>query len=188
MVVLAVIGALLITRWVLLAPYELYREEKRQRDSLQNNLDPAPDWSMQDAFQHVMIYSKRAVGTNPDDDNFYTDVEGDLRDAARIGQIKVWAREGHTARGGFRNTLMELSPDVWEHYRISLPTCIYDQEESARITDYRTNPWTEYEDTRVTKTQILSRWPGASWWERWRDPQHKRRLAFFQEERLRTQG
>ena len=157
-----------------------------QAVSLQKKLDfdPVPDWSMQKAFQYLMLYSERSIGTNPDDEAFYTDIEGTLRDAARLGRLCVWARQVQTMRGGFQQTMIDLPQSDWEHLRISLPTCVYDQAESAFVIDYRTNPWTQYEDAQVNRSQVFGLWKKASWWKRWRDRSYKRRLAFYEKERL----
>jgi len=156
-----------------------------QAVSLQKNLDldPVADWSMQKAFQHLMLYSEHSIGTDSDDDAFYTEIEVTLRDAARLGRLCVWARQVQTMRGGFRQTIMNLPQSDWEHLRISLPTCVHDQAESALILDYHTDPWTQYEHAQVNRSQVLNLWPKASWWRRWRDRRYKQRLAFYEKER-----
>ncbi len=98
-----------------------------QNISLQEkvDLDPTPNMSLRDAFQHTMLMSRFAIGTDPDDEDFYANIESEIRDKARLGQLAVWARPIQEMSGGFRQTLAAVSPEKWDQYRIDLPSCIY---------------------------------------------------------------
>ncbi len=139
--------------------------------------------SLRDAFQHTMLKSKFAIGTDPDSEDYYTNIESDIRDKARLGQLTVWARPLQAMTGGSRKTLAPVSPEKWDQYRISLPSCIYDSELSALIIDHTNPTWLKHEDAQVNRQQVLSLWPRSSWWERIRDPANVRRLQWFEQER-----
>lgn len=158
----------------------------KQAVSLQKkiDLDPVPDMSLQDAFQHTLLRSKRAIGTTPDDEHFYTDVESAIRDEARLGRLQIWARPIQTFPEGFRETLSPIDPVDWDHLKIDLPSCVYNSSESANISDYGASRTRYLEDARVNMLQIFNLWPYASWWERKRDPFYIRRAQWFEQERL----
>ncbi len=62
-----------------------------QNLSLQRKIDLeiVPDISLQEAFQHAMLTSKWVLGKSPDDDDFYTSIESEIRDKARLGQLHI---------------------------------------------------------------------------------------------------
>lgn len=150
----------------------------------QVDLEPCPNMSMRDAFQHVLLRSKAAIGTDPNDDSFYPNAESIVRDAARLGRLLVWARPLQDFSGGFRQTLSPIASEKWRDLRLDLMSCVYDAQSTARLSDYSKDPWNQFEDVQVISQQVLSLWPKSNWWERWRDPQDGRRLEWFEQERL----
>lgn len=152
------------------------------------NANPKPDMSAQDAFRHLMLYSKRSLGTNPETLDYYPDIEVDLRDHARSGDMKVWARKYEAGgAGGFRESRFIVPLEDFEHYKFELTSCVSDAFESARLIDYRTNPWTLLGDVEVNRRQLSNIWPKSNWWERLRDPHHRGRLDYFEKERKGNQ-
>ncbi len=167
-----------ITIWLISVP--LVTAAKLQ---LQANLIPEPDYSLRKAFQHVMLHAKVAIGTNPDDENFYTDIEIRLRDSARQGRLMVWARPISNWPGGFRETWLPIKIEQWDQVKIDLPSCVFDSKSSAELRDDGQSSTQYLEDAQVSRHQVHSEWPKASWWARYRDPQFKRRLEYFEQER-----
>ncbi|TDI60723.1 MAG: hypothetical protein E2O91_04760 [Alphaproteobacteria bacterium] len=152
------------------------------------DLNPKPDVSARFAFRHLMVDSKWAlgkrapVGKNQNDpDNFYPEIEGTLRDAARASRLKVWAREEPSLRskGGFKNTLEEGPAREWKLRRFNLPTCMDVNTPTACLGKYGGKI---LEDAMVCKKQVLINWPKANFFEKWRDPHYKDRLKFFKDE------
>lgn len=147
------------------------------------DLDHIPDISLQEAFQHVMLYSKWALGKSPDDDDYYISIESEIRDKARLGLLRVWARPIQEMSGGFRQTQSEVRPEKWDHYRVDIPSCVYDPEPSALIMDYTNRKWLRLDDAMANRQQVLKLWPKANWWERERDPEYVHRSKYFEEEK-----
>ena len=145
-------------------------------------LEPTADWPMKDAFQYVMLKCKRAINTNPKSDDYYTNVQGDIADAARQGRLTVWARECTQFQGGFRQVLQPFDKEDWGKLHVSLPTCIDATSNGARVIDYGDTKRKEYEDVQVCKAQVTTLWPKASWWEIHRDRYAIKRKEFQEQE------
>ena len=96
---------------------------------------PKPDMPGREAFRYLLIKSKWAVGRRWKDGNLYVDVESELRDKAHNGRLTVWARDAQQMRrsqgGGFRPTLVQIQSSDWMHLNFDLPSCVYEQSDSA---------------------------------------------------------
>lgn len=149
----------------------------------QIDLDPKPDQSLKEAFQYLMLESKWSIGKSPEDESFYPDIESEIRDKARLGQLRVWARPKKTMTGGATQTLAQLEPDCWDTHKVNIPTCIYDSEPSTIIIDYTKSEWALFDDAQVSRAQVESLWPRASYWVQKRDQTSNKRQEFFEQER-----
>ncbi|MGH6661122.1 MAG: hypothetical protein ACREB6_06260, partial [Rhodospirillales bacterium] len=141
----------------------------------------SPDVSAREAFRHLMLDSKWALGRNPDDSGFYHDIERELKDAARLGKLKVWARLMPRMRGGYPKALEEIDPSRWNDMDFDLVTCMGGSD-SATITDHSTTNWIYYEDTQLNQAQILVNWPKANWFQKHQDRLYKERKRFYSNE------
>lgn len=146
------------------------------------DLDPEPNMSARDAFQHVMLHSKWALGRNPDDGNIYGDVDREIGKAARLGRLKVWGELKPKMRGGFAVRPSEFPAEDWEQLHFDYQSCVSLSPEGAIVVDYRKSEWIYYEKVEVSKTQVFNLWPKANWLERLKDRSRPRRLEFFREE------
>ena len=148
--------------------------------NLQDKIDLVPqyDVSVREAFHHLIVDSKWVLGKDPHAENFYPEIEGVLRDAARNSRLKVWARAAPAMRGGggFIETLAEIPPREWRGARFDLPTCMDFTSPFACMTK---SSGDILEDVRVSQKQFLSIWPRANIFEKWNDPQYKRRKEFY---------
>lgn len=143
---------------------------------------PTPDWSARDAFRHVMIYSKWALGRHPDDKKYYEAVQRTLTDSASIGALWVWARP---VTGSFHTEgkLQRLRAIDWKDLHFDYVSCASDATDTAEIIDYGNNSSDRYVDAQVNRAQVMSLWPKASRWARWRDGSYSARLQFHEQER-----
>ena len=149
----------------------------------QASIDCNPNWSAKDAFRYLMVDSKWALKKNPDDGNIYIDVEGSLRDKARLGRLTVWARPKAQISGGLWKTMKKIGENEWDDLTFDLVSCVSDMSTSAHLVDLAQTQSDKYEDAHVNKEQMFFVWPEASFWERHRDPQFQRRIDFFEKER-----
>jgi hypothetical protein len=146
------------------------------------DLDPLPDMPGREAFQHVMLHSKWALGRNPDHGNPYEDVDREIGRAARLGRLKIWGELKPSMKGGFAVRPKEFSPEEWEHLHFDYPSCVSHSPEGAIVTDYSGRDWVYYENVEMSREQVFNLWPKANWFERRRDETWQDRLDYFKEE------
>ena len=156
-----------------------HEQRKRATDADLNS-----DAPVQEVFRYLILDSKWALGHSGSDDNFYTDVEGEIRGAASLKRVRVWARPTPKfGTGGFMETPFEVSSDFWGNGTFDLTTCIGQATETGRITDYSSHPhWTWHEDVRLNWSQVKAVWPKANWFECWRDDTRRSRESVIEEE------
>jgi len=150
---------------------------------LQEKLDIVPhyDASASEAFRHLIMDAEWGIGKDASEDGFITDVEGELRDAARNGRLQVWARTIKTLKGGFKETLVPIPKEKWDFYKFDLPSCMFFGGRHASVSDYTKLPYTNYEDTRISRKQLILNWPKAGYIEKWRDNHYSGRREFYQQ-------
>jgi hypothetical protein len=176
-----IIAAAIIVMWLIAGL--LIKAVKLQMSA---DLDPDPDFPGQEAFRYLLIDSKWAVGRKWSNGNLYVDVEGELRDKAHQGRLKIWARDAAKMRssgGGFRPTLMQIQPSEWIRLTFDLTSCVYKQWDSAHLVDVRADRSDQYGDVQMNRRQLMSVWPKAPWWEKWFDSDRKEREENYTKER-----
>lgn len=172
-----VVAAAIIVSWLIGGL--LIKAVKLQRAA---DLDPQPDMSGREAFQHIVLHSKWALGRNPDRGNLYQDVDREIGGSARLGRLKVWGELTPSMKGGFPVRLREFPAEEWAHLHFDYPSCVSNSPEGARITDYSGNDWIYYENVEMCREQIFNLWPKANWFERRRDKARQNRLDFLKKE------
>lgn len=140
-----------------------------------------PDVSAREAFKHLMLDSKWALGKDPDIDGFYNLINGELKDAASLGTLKVWARVRPKMRGGYPEPLTEIEPSRWDKLTFDLPSCMA-AGDTAMLMDYSDSHWVYLEDAQLNKAQILANWPKANLFQKSMDKFYKDRKRFYSNE------
>lgn len=164
--------------------WKLNRSEVDESLAYEEELKPVPDMSIRDAFKHILLYSKLAIGQDTDNEHYYDYPHREIIDKARIGRLNVWARKKQRYSGGFPEVLEPVSEEKWSNMAIDLPSMVYDEYETGIIRD-ETN-WRdpiEFYDVQLNKAQVLELWPKAKKGDLKNDPLHEKRLAFFREEK-----
>lgn len=127
-----------------------------------------PNMSMRDAYRYLMLDSKWSLGrkvdpyeqsasSNSSGGRLYGAINDELYDVLNKDRLKVWSGSKEIPEGRWKKDL-----------RLDLTT-IMGRDDSAVVSDCRTNPSTQHYDVAVDKKQFLKLWPKATFFERRKD-------------------
>ena len=144
------------------------------------DLDPSPDASARKAFRRLILDARWGLGRDSADKDFYEDISKELRDKARLGLFKVWAREDG---GAFAppNAIREITPDEWDHLNFCLPSCM-GAGPWARLLDYSGERLGLLIDASINQAQLRSVWPAANIFQKLMDRTYGKRQTFYESE------
>jgi len=148
-----------------------------------------PDMPAEDAFIHIMLYSTFSIGTKPGENgDIYMDVDREMIDKARTGQLKVWARDVQKYPQGFAEALRPIEKIAWSYSHFYLPSMVKDDYGSGMIVSRSNGEAGQMEAVTVNKDQVMKLWPKAGFFKRLCDPLNKTRLNFYTKERVNNYG
>ncbi len=144
------------------------------------NLALNPDASAREAFRRLILHARWGLGRDPADKDFYKDISKELRDKARLGLFKVWAREDG---GAFAppNAIREITPDEWDHLNFCRLSCM-GAGKLARLLDYSGEKLGLLIDASINQAQLRSVWPAANIFQKLMDRTYGKRQTFYESE------
>jgi hypothetical protein len=144
------------------------------------NLALDPDASAREAYRRLILHARWGLGRDPADKGFYEDISKELRDKARLGLFRVWAREDG---GAFAppNAIREIIPDEWDHLNFCLASCM-GAGPWARLLDYSGERLNVLIDASINQAQLRSVWPAANIFQKLMDRTYGKRQTFYEAE------
>jgi hypothetical protein len=145
--------------------------------------DRWPNLPGRDAFQYLILESKWVANRGPGAKGFELAYEAEemVRDAARIGRIKVWGRDKQRLRPVGNNALHELPQEFWKDGRIDPLTFIYKSLGNVSAARPFGAPTVLIEDLQFNRRSFLNEWPRRSWPFRMLDRRRAERRRIFKE-------
>lgn len=154
--------------------------------SLQRQIDlhPLPDWSLVEAWKHLVLYSEWAIGRDFDakktsytanewNRDLYAEAQRQLQDGANLGRLQFWGRPKQNVTIA---AIKELRFDDWSAVSIGVAG-VHGLADSAWLHSYATDD--TYMDVMVNKQQFLQLWPRPNWIKRMRDKKLAKRKEFL---------
>ena len=143
--------------------------------------DRWPDLPGRDAFRYLILDSKWAANRGAGAKGFELGFEAEeiVRDAARIGRIKVWGRAKQRLRSTGNNALYQLPQEFWNDGRIDPLTFIYESLGTVSAATPFGAPTVLIEDVQFNRRRFLHEWPRRSWPFRRFDRMRAERLRIF---------
>ncbi len=140
-----------------------------------------PDLPGRVAFRYLILDSRWAANRAAGAKGLGLGYEAEevVRDAARIGRIKVWGRDKQKLRSARSNALYELPQAFWKDGRIDPLTFIYESLGTVSAARPFGAPTELIEDVRFSRRGFLAEWPRRPWALRMLDRKRAERLRMF---------
>lgn len=159
---------LFLYKLILVAPYEVYADQKDQLDGLLKHThqeDGRPNWLLHDLFFFV---DENVLNSDEEIDR-WEHVGQQLRDVFALGQITVWGRPIRNSAGDSPNvavgnlpTYVEIPPEQWEHLGFTYtffdetrPFGAVDVYSNLLPLDLRRHRVPNYFDVKVNRAQAM---------------------------------